>query len=111
MSFLSTFFKSDDYCAYLEFLAEGCAKTGTEVWACCLMPNHVYLLLVPHTEDGLRATLGETHRKYTRMINFREQWHGYLWQERFASFPADAAYDLNAVRFIELTTSLHSTKN
>ena len=99
---LPTFLRDCDYEAYLGFLGEGCAKTGTEVWAYCLMPNHVHLLLVPKNEDGLRAALGETHRKYTRMINFREQWRGHLWQERFASFPTDEAYTLNAARYIEL---------
>lgn len=99
---LPTFFEDGDYATYLEYLHEGCAKTGTEVWAYCLMPNHVHLLLVPQDEDGLRATLGETHRKYTRMINFRKEWRGHLWQERFASFPTDEAYALNVARYIEL---------
>jgi putative transposase len=99
---LPTFFRAEDYAAYLEFLKEGCGKTGTEVWAYCLMPNHVHLLLVPQSEDGLRATLGEAHRKYARMINFREEWRGHLWQERFASFPTDEAHTLNAARYIEL---------
>jgi putative transposase len=26
------------------------------------------------------------HRRYTRRINFREKWRGYLWQSRLASF-------------------------
>jgi putative transposase len=99
---LTTFFRDEDYSAYLEFLREGCGKAGTEVWAYCLMPNHVHLLLGPQDEDGLRAALGETHRKYTRMINSREKWRGHLWQERFASFPADETHTLNAARYIEL---------
>ncbi len=99
---LPTFLKNEDYAAYLKLLGEGCAKTGTEVWAYCLMPNHVHLLLVPKTEDGLKTTLGEAHRKYTRMINAREEWRGHLWQERFASFPMDEAYTLNAARYVEL---------
>jgi hypothetical protein len=32
------------------------------------MPNHLHLVIVPSTEDGLRATLGEAHRHYTRHI-------------------------------------------
>lgn len=99
---LPTFFVEDDYAAYYEFLAEGCAKSGTTLWAYCLMPNHVHLLLVPRHEDGLRATLSETHRRYTRMVNFREGWRGHLWQERFASFPADGTYLLNVARYIEM---------
>lgn len=33
--------------------------------------------------------LGKAHRRYTRMINFREGWKGHLWQERFHSFVMD----------------------
>jgi putative transposase len=40
------------------------------------MPNHVHLDMVPDQEDGLRAALGETHRHYTRHINFRQKWRG-----------------------------------
>lgn len=99
---LPTFFAEGDYAAYKEYLTQGCTQTGTEVWAYCLMPNHVHLLLVPKTADGLRAALAEAHRRYTRMINFRNGWRGHLWQERFASFPMDEAHLLNAARYVEL---------
>lgn len=97
-----TFFNEGDYRAYMALLAEWCAKAETEVWAWCLMPNHVHLILTPTGEDGLRAALGEAHRRYTRMINFREGWRGHLWQERFHSFPMDEAYLLACARYVEL---------
>ena len=56
------------------------------------MPNHVHFVMVPKNEDGLRATLGEAHRGYTRYVNFREQWRGHLWQERFHSFPIGCSF-------------------
>ena len=84
-----TFFGVHDYKTYIDLLAKYCRKANTEVWAYCLMPNHVHLVLVPHTTDGLRMALGEAHRHYTRYINFRAQWRGHLWQERFHSFPMD----------------------
>ena len=96
------FFGDEDYKAYLGFLSEGCSEAGTEIWAYCLMPNHVHLLLVPFHGDGLRRALSEAHRRYTRMVNFREGWRGHLWQERFASFPASGQYLLNVARYIEL---------
>ncbi len=99
---LQTFFSDDDYRFYLELLGEFARKSGTRIWAYCLMPNHVHLVLVPETIDGLRATLAETHRRYTRRINFREDWRGHLWQERFHSFPMDSAHFLMAARYIEL---------
>ncbi|MDE2501188.1 MAG: transposase, partial [Alphaproteobacteria bacterium] len=86
---------------YKTLLAEGCRAAGTEVWAYCLMPDHVHLILLPADEDGLRAALGEAHRRYTRAINSREDWSGYLWQGRFASFPMDEAHLLAAARHVE----------
>ena len=50
----------------------------------------------------MRWAIGETHRRYTRRINFREKWRGYLWQGRFASFVMDEPYLLAAARYIEL---------
>jgi len=66
------------------------------------MPNHVHLIATPKTEDGLRRAIGEAHRRYTRRINFREGWRGYLWQGRFASFVMDEPYLLAAARYVEL---------
>lgn len=45
--------------------------------------------------------MGETHRRYTRAINVRKGWRGYLWQGRFASVPLDEAHLLAAFRSIE----------
>ncbi len=99
---LETFFEDDDYRFYLELLAASCAEARVAVWAYCLMPNHVHLVLVPKEPDGLRRALGEAHRRYTRRINFREGWRGHLWQERFHSFPMGEAYLLATARYVEL---------
>lgn len=66
-----TFFCDDDYRAYLDLMAEWCGERQVAVWAYCLMPNHVHLIVVPKSEDGLRRAIGEAHRRYTRRINFR----------------------------------------
>jgi len=63
------FFCKEDYEFYTQLLAEFCRKYGTDIWAYCLITNHVHLVMVPSTEDGLRASLGEAHRRYTRYIN------------------------------------------
>jgi putative transposase len=98
----TVFFSDSDYAAYRALLAEGCRNAGVAVWGYCLMPNHVHLILTPSTEDGLRAALGETHRRYTRRVNLREDWLGYLWQGRFASAPMDEDHLLAAARYVEL---------
>lgn len=65
------------------------------------MPNHVHLILVPGDEDGLRAALAEAHRRYTRMINERMGWTGYLWQGRFASVAMDDGHLMRCARYVE----------
>ncbi len=97
-----TFFNDGDYAAYLELMSDWCGEEGVEIWGYCLMPNHVHLIAVPRTEQGLRRAIGEAHRRYTRRINFREKWRGYLWQGRFASFIMDEPYLLAAARYVEL---------
>ena len=97
-----TFFNDDDYRVYLELMAQWCAACKVEVWGYCLMPNHVHLIAVPRTADGLRRALGEAHRRYTRHVNFRKGWRGHLWQGRFASFVMDEDYLLAAARYVEL---------
>src|SRR5688500_1811872 len=87
-----TFFSRRDYQAYLELLLLWTRETATELVSYCLMPNHVHLILVPSTEDGLAKTLAEVHRRYTRLVNFREGWRGHLWQGRFYSVPLDVAH-------------------
>ncbi len=97
-----TFFNDEDYAAYVELMAEWCREQGVEIWSYCLMPNHTHLIAVPSSEDSLRLAIGEAHRRYTRRINFREKWRGYLWQGRFASFVMDEPYLLAAARYVEL---------
>ncbi|MBI5237752.1 MAG: transposase [Deltaproteobacteria bacterium] len=96
-----TFFCEEDYRAYIHLMSEWCAHCKVEVWAYCLMPNHMHLIAVPESDDGLRLAIGEAHRRYTRLVNFREGWRGHLWQGRFASFPMDESYLLVAARYVE----------
>jgi putative transposase len=97
-----TFFSDDDYRLYLDLMAEWCAHYGVAIWAYCLMPNHVHLIAVPDSEAALGLAIGEAHRRYSRHVNFREDWRGHLWQGRFASFPMDERYLLAAARYVEL---------
>jgi len=96
-----TFFRDRDYEAYLDLMAAWCAKWDVAIWAWCLMPNHVHLIAVPRRAEGLARAVGEAHRRYTRLINFRKGWRGYLWQGRFASYPMDRVHTLAAARYIE----------
>jgi putative transposase len=97
-----TFFNDDDYRSYQALMSEWCDAHNVEIWAYCLMPNHIHLIAVPKAKDSLKLAIGEAHRRYTRRINFREGWRGHLWQGRFSSFIMDEGYLLACTRYIEL---------
>jgi putative transposase len=98
----STFFCDADYLKYRSLLRANLPKSGVEIWAYCLLPNHVHLVAVPNESDGLARLLRVTHHRYARHINARNNWQGHLWQERFHSFPMDEPHLLAAVRYVEL---------
>lgn len=95
------FFNNKDKEFYLKLLHKHAQEAGLSLWAYCLMDNHIHLIAVPEREDSLAKGIGDTHKYYTRMVNFREKWRGYLWQGRFSSFPLDEKYLYAAIRYIE----------
>ncbi len=99
---MDTFFSEADFREYLYLMAEWCNRCKVQVWSYCLLSNHVHLIVVPETEDGLRRAIGEAHRRYTRYINLQKGWKGHLWQGRFGSFPLDEQYLIATARYIEL---------
>ena len=96
------FFCAADYRTYLELLSTYAVKAGTDIWAYCLLPNHVHLILLPSDVRGLHQAVQEAHRRYTRHINEQMGWKGYLWQGRFASCPMDDVHLMRAARYVEL---------
>jgi REP element-mobilizing transposase RayT len=38
-------------------MAEWCSRCGVEIWAYCLMPNHVHLIAVPSSEGNMKGHL------------------------------------------------------
>ena len=96
------FFQQDDYDEYLRLLNSYSHRFNIDVLAYCLMPNHIHIIVMPHKGSSLAQAIGETHRNYTRFINFREKWRGYLWQGRFSSYILDERYLLAATRYILL---------
>jgi putative transposase len=95
------FFTDEDREAYLSWLKEYCEKFSVEILAYCLMTNHVHLVAVPASDDGLQRVLKPLHMRYAQRINHARGWKGHLWQGRFFSSPLDEAYLWAAVRYVE----------
>ncbi|MGY3446325.1 MULTISPECIES: transposase [unclassified Bradyrhizobium] len=97
-----TFFGDGDYALYRDLLAAHCAAAGVEVWAWCLMPNHVHLILVPSDPDGLRRALARVHRIYAGTIQARRKRTGHFWQGRFGGVAMDEPHLAAALRYVSL---------
>lgn len=97
-----TFFEDGDYALYLDLLADAAGQANVEIWAYCLMPNHVHIVATPADEDGLWRTFRHVHRHYTGFINARLRSTGHLWQGRFSSVAMDEAHFVAALRYVAL---------
>ena len=97
-----TFFNPGDYALYRDLLAKNCAAAGVDIWAWCLMPNHVHLILVPGDADGIRRALSKVHRIYAGVIHARQQRTGHFWQGRFGSVALDEDHLFNAFLYVGL---------
>ncbi len=96
------FFTDDDYRLYLRLLAENCAAAKVACQAYVLMPNHVHLILVPKTADGLSRALSLTHRSYAGVLNARRKRTGHFWQGRFGCVAMDGEHHMAALRYLLL---------
>jgi putative transposase len=99
---MKTFFEESDYAGYKALLAASCRNAAVAVWGYCLMPNHVHLILVPQTVDGLRRVLARANKAHAERINRRNDWKVHLWQRRYASVAMDNAHLLAAARYVKL---------
>jgi putative transposase len=97
-----TFFSDSDFARYRDLLAASCREAEVAVWAWCLMPNHVHLVLVPSDPDGLRRALAPVHREYAGIIHARRKRTGHFWQGRFGCVAMDEDHLAVALRYVSL---------
>jgi len=90
------------YALYRDLLAEHCHAADVEVWAWCLMPNHVHLILVPPDADGLRRALAAVHRRYAGIVHARRKRTVHFWQGRFGAVVMDEAHLAAALYYVSL---------
>ena len=69
---------------FIKTLAEACRKTGWQVLAYCLMPNH-YHLVVETPEPNLVAGMAWLQSTYTIRLNHRHKLFGHVFSGRYKS--------------------------
>ena len=97
------FFDDEDRLYYCETLTKFSKKYQLEIWAYCLMGNHIHLLAVPRKTDSLAKGIGLTNLVYTQYLNRKLNNSGRVWQNRFFSCLINRDEYLWAVaRYIEM---------
>ena len=72
------FFSDEDRQVYLSWLKEYADKHQVEVLAYCLTTNHVHLIAVPATDDGLQQMLKPLHMRCAQRFNRQRDWKGHV---------------------------------
>lgn len=94
------FLSKSDYERFLYYVEKVKENNSVIVFAYCLMPNHVHILLRSETEE-----IGDIMRRisvgYAQYHNIKNGRTGHLFQNRFRSEPVnDDNYFLSALRYI-----------
>jgi putative transposase len=96
------FFDDEDRWAYLDFLNHYTQKYQVDIWAYCLMTNHIHLLAVPNEPEGLSRGVGLTNMMYTQHVNRKYHRSGRIWQSRFFSSVVETdSYQWAVARYVE----------
>ena len=96
------FFDDEDRWAYLDVLSHYTQKYQVDIWAYCLMTNHIHLLAAPNEPLGLARGVGLANMTYTQHVNRKYHRSGRIWQSRFFSSVVDTDnYLWGVARYIE----------
>ncbi len=96
------FIEEEDYTQYQRWLSRYARKYGLDIWAYCLMPNHVHAVVVPQTREALAQTFNLVHMQYAQYINDKTRSTGHVWQGRYFSCVLDERHLYAAIRYVEM---------
>jgi len=96
------FYDENDYEHYLCLLHRYKQKFAFKLFAYCLMPNHVHLLLQRTEKGSLGQIMQAVTNAHTSRFQFRYQTSGHVWQGRYKNpIVSDDSYLLTVMRYVE----------
>jgi putative transposase len=95
------FFTDADRRRHLEFMGTYADRHGLQIYAYCLMPDHVHLVGVPEKPNSVSAAFKSMQMEYSNHMRHRRKARGPMWRKRFASCPLDSRHLWEAVRYVE----------
>ena len=77
------FGEDQDRAVYLKHIQENSKQWKVEIYAYCLMDNHVHFIVKPCCPNSLARLFSIAHMKYSHYFNKKHKRKGHLWQGRF----------------------------
>jgi REP element-mobilizing transposase RayT len=97
------FLDGGDHVRYLKLLGEHLEGRGFNLYAYCLMSNHVHLLIEQGSEYPLSKYMHRLQSAYTSFFNRKHGKSGHLFQGRYKAILVDKdSYLMELVRYIHL---------
>lgn len=98
----SVFLEDSDFEKYLGLLKHYKRKFGFKLYAWCLMPNHVHLILDVNNPEDLAKIMQALKLAYVKWFNKKYKKVGHLWQGRYKSALIQKdKYVLDCINYIE----------
>jgi len=97
-----TFIQEDDYLKFLEILKHYKNKYSFKLYAYCLMPNHIHLILQVKVGKTLSKFMQGLNQTYTNWFNEKYNKVGHLWQGRYkCKLIQEDKYMLECLQYVE----------
>lgn len=94
----NVFYEDRDFEKFLFIVRDAKSKFGFEVYAYCLMTNHIHILVKSRNLSNDMKWVAE---KYAQWFNIKYERAGHLFQDRFLSEPIENdSYLMTVVRYI-----------
>ncbi len=95
------FFCDEDRQMYLSLVARFFELAQLDLWAYCLMTNHIHLVVSPQRPDSMARGLGLAHGRYAQWLNQRLKRKGHVWEDRYRSALLDPFHLSAALYYVE----------
>ena len=91
---------NEDYAKFIQVIRDCKSLSGFQLFAYCLMGNHIHLLL-KETNEPIEQIFRRIGSRYVYWYNVKYQRVGHLFQDRFKSEPIETnEYFLTVLRYI-----------
>jgi putative transposase len=91
-----------DYAAFLALMAKAQDHVSIDIFAVCLMPNHVHLVVRPLADRDVSRWMKWLFATHSMHYNKKHERPGHVWQGRFKAVPVQGdQHLLTALRYVE----------